>query len=477
VPARRFLAAFGLLAFVAALSVLVPGLGWVVLGADAVLVAAFLFDLRAARRVSLSAARRWPSLLAQGVPAEISIEVTGAGRVLTVALREGLHPALATAPLRQRVEVRPGRTSVWSYRVEPRRRGAHQLLPLSARIEGPWRLAWSERDLLPPEEVRVYPRVRWEGKAGRLLALAHRRQLGLSPATLQGLGSEPYGVRRYSEGDPPNRIHWKATARHGCVMAREETWEKSARLVILLDCGRAMASMDGRRSKLDAALAAALALTRFASARGDRVLVAAFSDRLERLVRVRPGSLGVAQAYARLYDLEARLTESAYDVAAEAARDTEFRRARVVLLTSLVDLAGAELLRQSLAALRRQHRPLLVHLEDPDISRLALGEPATAVEAYAKVSALEILLANRQLATRLRHFGVETVSTSAERLTLETLEIYLRSLRGYGAGEPAGSGARHRARSSAATARLAGPLLSRGAGQERARPTGWTELR
>jgi uncharacterized protein (DUF58 family) len=449
VPARRFLAGFGLLAFVAALSVLVPRLGWAVFGADAVLLAAFLFDLRAARRAPLSAVRRWPSLLVQGAPAEISIELLCAGRALTVALREGLHPALATAPLRKRIEVLPGRTSVWSYRVEPRRRGAHRLLPLSARIEGPWRLAWSERDLLPPEDVRVYPRVSWEGQAGRLLALAHRHQLGLSPAVLQGLGSEPYGVRRYSEGDPPNRIHWKATARHGRVMAREETWEKSSRLVILLDCGRAMASMDGRRSKLDAALAAALALTRFASARGDRVLVAAFSDRVERLVRVRSGSRGVAQAYARLYDLEARLTESAYDVAAETARDTEFRRARVVLLTSLVDLAGAELLRESLAALRRQHRPFLVHLEDPDISRLALGEPATAVEAYAKVSALEILLGNRQLAIRLRHSGVETVSTSADRLTLETLEIYLRSLRGHGAGEPPGSRGRRRARSSA----------------------------
>lgn len=444
-PARHFLAALALLAFLTALSVLVPGLGWIVLGADAALIAAFLVDLRAARREPLSVVRRWPTQLAQGARAQVSIELSCAGRPLTVALREGLHPALAAAPLRNRVELRPRHTSIWSYRVEPRRRGAHRLLPLSARIEGPWRLAWSERDLLGPEEIRVYPQVRWEGQAGRLLALAHRHQLGLSPTALQGRGSEPYGVRRYSEGDAPNRIHWKATARHGHVMAREETWEKSARLVILLDCGRAMASMDGTRSKLDAALAAALALTRFASARGDRVLVAAFSDRIERLVRVQSGSRGVAQAYARLYDLEARLAEPAYDVAAEAARDTEFRSARVVLLTSLVDLAGAELLRESLVAVRRQHRPLLVHLEDPSISRLAFGEPATAVEAYAKVSALEILLGNRQLATRLRHSGVETVSTSADRLTLDTLEIYLRSLRGYGAAGLAGRGARHTA--------------------------------
>jgi uncharacterized protein (DUF58 family) len=190
-----------------------------------------------------------------------------------------------------------------------------------------------------------------------------------------------------------------------------------------------MASMDGSRSKLDAALAGALALTRVASARGDRVLLVAFSDRIERRLRVRPGARGIAGAYAALYDLSARLAESAYDLAAEAAREAEFRRSRVVLLTSLVDLASAELLRESLASLRLQHRPLLVHLEDPDITRLALGAPATPVEAYAKASALEILLGNRRLAASLRHRGIEAVSTSADRLTLDTLDGYLRSLR------------------------------------------------
>jgi uncharacterized protein (DUF58 family) len=428
VPARRLLLGLGIVAVFAAMSVLVPGLRGAVVIANALLLAAFLLDLAAARRTRLTAVRRWPSLLAQGAPAEVSVEISGATRPTELLLREGLHPALAAAPLRNRLLARPGRTSVWTYEVAPRRRGAHEVLPLTARVAGPYGLAWSQRDVIAPQTVRVYPQVRWEGRAGRLLALAHRRQLGLSPSAMHGLGSEPYGVRRYSEGDPPNRIHWKATARHGRLMTREETWEKSARLVVLLDCGRAMASLDGARSKLDAALAAALALTRFASARGDRVLVAAFSDRMERVVRVRSGARGAAQAYAALYDLEPRLAESAYDVAAEAARDAEFRRSKVVLLTSLVDIAGAELLRESLFALRRHHRPLLVHLEDPEIDRLALAVPASPAEAFAKVSALEILLGNRQLAARLRRAGIDTVSTSADRLTLETLDIYLRAV-------------------------------------------------
>ena len=454
-PAQRLLAAFCVLAAAAAVSVLVPALRPIVIAADGLLLVAFALDWRAARRTPVSAVRRWPAILAQGAEAAVSVALRGSDRIATVvALREGLDPALVPAPLRVRLRLLPGRTTEWAYRLVPRRRGAHELLPLTARIQGPWRLAWTERDLIAPHEVRVYPQVRWEGQAGRLLALAHRRQLGLSPTLLRGVGSEPYAVRLYTEGDPPNRIHWKATARHGRLMAREETWEKSGRLVVLIDCGRAMASLDGSRSKLDAALAAALALTRFAAARGDRVLLAAFSDRIERIVRVGAGARGVARAYAALYDLEARLVESAYDLAAEAARDAEFRTAKILLLTSLVDLAGAELLRGALMSLRRHHRPLLVHLEDPAISRLALGEPSSSAEAYAKVSALEILLGNRDLARHLAHMGIDAVSTSADRLALATLEIYLKSLRApsTNAGRRAGARAATAFASSAASA-------------------------
>jgi len=68
-----------------------------------------------------------------------------------------------------------------------------------------------------------YPQVRWDGKVGHLLVLAHRRSLGRHPQRIRGLGREPYALREYLPGDPPNKIHWKATARHGRLITREET--------------------------------------------------------------------------------------------------------------------------------------------------------------------------------------------------------------------------------------------------------------
>jgi uncharacterized protein (DUF58 family) len=423
--ARTFLAASMLTALLLA-AVAVPAVAWVALALDAVLLAAVLLDVRRAAAVPLSAERVWPPLLAQGWPQPAEVHVRGGRRRgVRVALRETLHPALAHGPQRTELVLAPSGTAVFRYQLDPRRRGAHVSGPLMARVLGPWGLAWSQRRLLPEAACRVYPQIRWEGRVGRLLDLAHRHELGQAPTATPTGRSEPYALREYRAGDPPQKIHWKATARHGRLIARDDTWERGSRVTVLLDCGRAMASMDAARGKLDHALSAALALARVASGRGDHVTLIAFSDRVERVVRLRPSGAGVAEAYAALFDLEARLAEPAYDVAAEAARERGGRRAIVVLLTSVVDLAAAELLRGALLALARGHRPVLVNLEDPQLVALALGAPEGPEQAFAKVASLEILLANRRLMHGLRRAGVRVASAPADRLAWETLSAYL----------------------------------------------------
>jgi uncharacterized protein (DUF58 family) len=429
-PAGRLFLIVGLSTVALTAGILVPALVWVALGVDALALGAFLLDLRRAGRAVVTAERQLPTMLVQGT--EDTLRVTlrnGMDRPLQVQLREGLAPELAAAPERTALTLPPAGTAEWSYPLEPRRRGQILAAPLTARILGPWGLAWAQRDLLPATPVRVYPQVRWGGKVGQLLALARRRELGQSPLRRQGAGSELYAVREYLPGDPLSRIHWKAAARHGRLVSREDTWEQGARLVVLLDCGRSMAAMDGQRSKLDHALAASLALTRLALGRGDKVTVVTFADQVERTVRLGSGAGAAQRVYGQLFDQQARLVEPAFDAAAETVLELERRRATVVLFTSVVDLAAAELLRRSLLSLERRHRPMLVNLEDPELVRLALGAPADEAEAFAKVAAMEIMLANRRLGRELRRSGVRAVTAAADQLALEALEGYLAIFR------------------------------------------------
>jgi uncharacterized protein (DUF58 family) len=441
VPAARTFQLLGMITLLLVASVLDARLAWAATALDVLVVVAAVVDWRRAAATPLTAERRWPPLLVQEASGRVEVRIaTLAAREMSMLLREGLHPGVAPSPLRRLLAIRGPSEVRWTYALTPRRRGEHATGPLTARVLGPWQLAWSQRELLRGESVRVYPQVRWEGKVGMLLALAQRRRMGQIPLRLHGVGTEPYALREYLPGDPLIKIHWKATARHGRLVTREDTWERSARLVILLDCARAMASMDGRRSKLDYAVAATLALTRVAAARGDQVTIVAFADRVLRTVRVRSGGRGAGHAYKALYDVEAQLVEPAYDLAAEAIFDVEARSATAVLMTSVVDLAAAELLRESLLRLGRRHRALLVNLEDPELRELAAAPPATAAQTFAQVASLEIQLANRRLARHLRRGGVQVVNSPADRLALETLEAYLAIFH----GAPAASTPRRR---------------------------------
>lgn len=441
-PSSRALLIAALLSIPLAVGALVPALAWAALGADVLLLAAIGVDAALARRCSLTAERVWPPLLVQGASSVVEVKLaTTSKRMVRAIARETLHPALAEVPLRRAFELAATDAGSWKYHITPRRRGTHVAGPLVVRISGPWQLAWSQRIVCAAESRRVYPQVRWEGNAGKLLALAHRRQLGAAPMRYHGAGIEPYALREYRAGDPPNKIHWRATARHGRLVTREDTWERGMRLVILLDSARAMASIDAARSKLDHALATSLALTRIAASRGDRVTIVAFSDRIERVVRVRSGVRAVAAAYDALFDLEARLAEPAYDLAAETASQVESRSAIAVLLTSVVDLAAAELLREAVMRLDRKHRAVLINLEDPDLDELALGPVDTVQRAFAKASSLEILLNNRRLAKRLRHIGIRVVNTPADRLVVDTLATYLALFQRPAAARRCGGGA------------------------------------
>jgi uncharacterized protein (DUF58 family) len=433
-PASRLVLAIGVVLALLVGAVAVPAMAYAAIALDLVLLLLGFVDHRRAARTDLSAARRVPALFSQGARATLTVEVrTKARRSLTVQLRETLHPLLSVSGRQIELLLPPEGGISWEYELVPRARGTCLAGPLTARVLGPWRLAWAQRELLAPQSHRVYPKVRWQGEVGRLLALARRRELGRSPWRLRGTGSETYALREYLKGDPPSKIHWKATARHGRLVSREETWEQGARLIALLDCARTMASLATTElvpwSKLDHALGTTLALTRVAAGRGDRVTIIAFSDRIERVVPVGTGARGVRQAYEKLFDLSPRLGEPAYDLASEAALDLGSRFSTVVLFTSVVDLAAAEMLQGALRRLERRHRPLLIHMEDPELSELARGAPRSSAEAFAKVSSLEILLENRRLARRLRREGVRVVTTAADRLTLDALEAYLSVFR------------------------------------------------
>jgi uncharacterized protein (DUF58 family) len=423
-PTTRALLLLGALSVLVVFGFVTPWLGGLALALDALVLILVVVDGRRARRLPLALERSTPGTLYQGEPCHFALRNPGS-HTLHLRLRELLEPRLCSEPVDNQASLPPGASLDWRYELLPRRRGDITLAPVSVRLQGPWRLAWSERRGCADQRVRIFPRVHFDGKAGLMLRQARERRLGNNPVLSRGLSSELYALREYHPGDDYRSIHWKATARLRRPLIRENTLEQHQRLVILLDCGRPMASLDGVHTKLDHTMAAVLALLQVVVAQRDSATLVLFSKDVRRVLRVDQRTRSFQPIFEQLYREEADLDEPDYASAAAWCSRSVPRRSLAVVASSVIDLVTAEDLGRALGGLARRHRVMLVNLEDPGLVGHAAAVPAEVQGAFAKTSAMAMLQANRALGIRLRAKGIDVLSTPASSMAFGMVQRYL----------------------------------------------------
>jgi len=131
------------------------------------------------------------------------------------------------------ISVKGGRAKRWRVRTWTRRRGLYQLGPLTTISGDPFGLFRSWRTVPELGELLVYP------------ATVDLAAFGLPAGELPGgtmvrgransVTPNAAGIREYIPGDPTNRIHWAATARHRRMMVKEFDLDPTSNIWIVLD--------------------------------------------------------------------------------------------------------------------------------------------------------------------------------------------------------------------------------------------------
>ena len=248
---------------------------WLTLAAAAALVAAL--DLLAGLRLPAPAvARRLPATLALGVRIDVALRVANlSGRRLRCELHDH-HPASFEAEgLPRRLELGAARVDRGRLPGAPggARRGALRrdgvAALLAARVVANHEIRRKAR-----QSVRVYPNFRALAKYTLLATDNRLSQIGVLQVRRRGEGMEFHQLREYRQGDSQRAIDWKATSRTARLISREYEDEKDQRVLLVIDCGRRMASKDDSAddslSHFDHVLNAALLLAHVAAAPGRR---------------------------------------------------------------------------------------------------------------------------------------------------------------------------------------------------------------
>ncbi|MBX3094353.1 MAG: DUF58 domain-containing protein [Cryobacterium sp.] len=212
------------------------------------LVAAPLLALAVVRfrRVQMGVSRRFvPHLASAGRQLEVSLDVRnrGTSRTASATWRDGLpwspftsrhgtlHPL---APYRNSRST--GTSTTVDYRVVPPRRGIVDIGPFIVDFADPFELASGEIVVGERHKLVVTPAVVTLPDAGQSIAADEGSARALQHRS--SANEDELMTREYRAGDPLRRVHWKASARHGELMVRQEEQRSHAQARVLIDTRR-----------------------------------------------------------------------------------------------------------------------------------------------------------------------------------------------------------------------------------------------
>lgn len=200
----------------------------------AIRLLAYLWMRQAVRK--LRGQRRFSKRAFTGDRVEVRLAIRNDGwlPLLWIEVNETLPLNLRAAPFERRV-ISLGSHDTWTteYALPCHRRGRYLVGPASLRTGDPLGLARHDLRLGEAEELIVYPRIVPLAQLG----LPTRSPLATLPATspLFEDASRLQSVRAYRPGDPPRRIHWRATARTGQLVVKQYQPAIARETMICLD--------------------------------------------------------------------------------------------------------------------------------------------------------------------------------------------------------------------------------------------------
>lgn len=377
-------------------------------------------------RSDLVVEREVPDHMGLGDPYEIVYRITSSAAHRAMGrLYESIPDGIAARVPNDSVVLAPGRTMELRVPAQGERRGHYVCDAIALRLESRRALVTRVARYDVRAETTVVPSLS-NVRRLRLLAIQNRlSDAGVRALKQRGEGTAFVGLREYVPGDDPRLLDWKATARHGQLITREQSIERSQSVVVMVDCGRAMTQLAGRYSRFEHVLSAALVLGDVAAASGDRVGLLAFDDDVRAYVPPQKGLLALRSVRTALSALDATLTEPDYASAFRVLAMRQRRRALVVFFTDVIDTRAAQLFLAHAARAARRHLMVVVAIQNEELVAAARPSAAGTAALYRSAAAEELIREREEALARMRQAGIAVLDIAAGRMAAAVVNRYI----------------------------------------------------
>ena len=273
--------------------------------------------------------------------------------------------------------------------------------------------------------VKVYPSF-IQMKKYAFLALDNRLTLhGMKKIRRIGHTMEFEQIKDYVIGDDVRTINWKATAKRASLMVNQFQDEKSQPIYSLIDARRTMKMPFNGLSLLDYAINSTLAFSNIALKKKDKVGMITFAEGIKNHLPASSKKTHLTTILEVLYNINTKFLDGDFGTLYNQVKRKVTQRSLLLLYTNFEHISAMERQLGFLKALSRKHILVVIFFKNTELDELVSTPALDTPSIYHKTIAQKSDYDKKVMATTLEKYGIQTILTAPEDLTVNTINKYL----------------------------------------------------
>jgi uncharacterized protein (DUF58 family) len=312
-----------------------------------------------------------------------------------------------------------------NYLLRPTERGEYHFGNLNLYVSSPLRLISRRFQFDSNRMVPTYPSYIQLRKYSLMAFSNNLFQYGIKKIRKIGHTMEFEQIKEYNHGDDIRTLNWKATAKKNALMVNQFQDEKSQSVYMIIDKGRVMKMPFNGLSLLDYAINATLVLSNVILKKQDKAGMFAFSKKVENRVFAERRSSQMQKILETLYNIKTDFFESDYSRLYTDIKKNINQRSLIILYTNFETMDGLNRQLPYLKGIAKNHLLVVIFFNNTELNSIINSKAENIQEVYDKVIAEKLAYEKRLIVNELKKYGIYSVLTQPENLTLDTINKYL----------------------------------------------------
>lgn len=322
-------------------------------------------------------------------------------------------------------KIKNASTDDFQYYLRPTERGEYFFGNLNVYVSTPLRLISKRYTFDKDAMVPTYPSYIQLRKYDLIAFSNNLFQFGVKKIRRIGHTMEFEQIKEYVQGDDIRTLNWKATAKKNALMVNQFQDEKSQNIYMVIDKGRTMKMPFYGLSLLDYAINATLVLSNVILKKHDKAGMFSFSKKVDNRVVAEKRTSQMQKILENLYNVKTDFFESDYSRLYADVKKNINQRSLLLLYTNFETLDGLNRQLPYLKGIAKNHLLVVVFFQNTELNQITEKKAENIQEIYDKVIAEKFIFEKKLIVNELKKYGIHSVLTQPENLTLDTINKYL----------------------------------------------------